>query len=124
MTTILSRSSEQDMRVLSKAVTSVGRELDLSQVTLARVIGVSQSSISRMREGNFEFKPDSKPREFALMLVKIYRSLEMILGDAATEKAWMHGFNKELGGVPAELILKTEGLVNVVNYLDAYRAGI
>jgi transcriptional regulator with XRE-family HTH domain len=124
MSTLTVNQNGQDMRALSKAVTSVGKELRLNQLALAQILGVSQSSISRMNEGNFEFKPGTKVRELALLLVKIYRSLDLILGDSQNEVDWLHSYNRELSGVPSELIKSIEGLIDVANYLDAYRAGI
>ncbi len=123
MTTAISRKNDKQLQVLSKAVLNLGAELGLSQADLARTLGLSQSSITRMKAGAFDFPESSKVRELALMLVRIYQSLDLILADKESEQSWMHSYNHELSGVPAELILKVEGMVNVVNYLDAYRAG-
>jgi DNA-binding XRE family transcriptional regulator len=124
MSTLVVNANDQAMRALSKAVTSVGRELKLNQMALAEILGVSQSSISRMNEGSYDFKSGSKVRELALLLIKLYRSLDLILADSQNEIRWLHSMNDELGAVPVELIKSVEGLISVVNYLDAYRAGI
>jgi hypothetical protein len=42
-------------------------------------------------------------------------------GDDAKSHAWLHAGNDDVGGVPAEQVRTVEGLVNVVQYLDAMR---
>ena len=42
-------------------------------------------------------------------------------GDEATARAWLRGENSGLNGRPIELMQSTEGLVRVVQYLDASR---
>lgn len=37
---------------------------------------------------------------------------------------WFHTANRHTGGIPAELVQRTEGLVEIVQYLDAMRAPI
>ena len=39
----------------------------------------------------------------------------------ALERAWLHAANAHLGGLPAERLTSVEGLVDVVQYLDAVR---
>lgn len=56
------------------------------------------------------------------MFVRLYRSLDALIGgDDGKARAWMHAMNEHLGGVPDERIRTVEGLVNVVQYLDAMR---
>ncbi len=79
--------------------------------------------MSRLRAGQRAISLKSKEAELALMLVRVYRSLDGILGeDREAMRAWFHGKNRHLRGVPAELIRKTDGLVRVLEYLDAMRA--
>ena len=109
--------------VLSKAVLRSADALGLSQQDLAQVIGVSPASISRMKTDQMPLA--GKPYELAAHLVRIYRSLDAIVGgDAVAMRAWMQAENTALGGVPARLILRIGGLIDVVNYLDARRAPI
>jgi len=37
-------------------------------------------------------------------------------------RQWMHSRNKPLGGIPAELVLRPDGLVRTLAYLDGMRA--
>ena len=42
-------------------------------------------------------------------------------GDDDKARAWLHANNDHLGGVPADRIRTVEGLVDVIQYLDAMR---
>ena len=124
METLVKPATAQHMSVLRKAVLNAGRELQLTQAQLAQALGMSESSISRMKSEKYQLSESSKDSEMALMLVKIYRSLDLIFANSKNQIDWFHSKNSALHGVPAELILTAEGMVNVASYLDAYRAGI
>ena len=109
--------------VLTKALIRAAGLLGLSNAALARVLGVSEASVSRLFSGSRAIDPASKEGELALLLVRVYRSLDSLVGaDAAQRKAWMECYNRALNGRPAELIARADGLVAVVSYLDAMRA--
>ena len=110
-------------QVLTKALLRAADLLDLSSAVLARILGVSEASVSRLTSGTRSVDPQSKEGELALLLVRVYRSLDALVGtDAAQRQAWLQGHNRALNGRPIELIQRTDGLVNVVAYLDAMRA--
>ena len=109
--------------VLTKALLRATELLGLSSAVLARVLGVSEASVSRLTSGARTVDPQSKEGELALLLVRVYRSLDALVGTDATQRhAWLHGHNRALNGRPLDLIQRAEGLVNVVAYLDAMRA--
>lgn len=109
--------------VLTKALLRAASLLDLAPGALASVLGVSEASVSRIARGTRSITPDSKEGELALLLVRVYRSLDALVGgDDAQRRAWMHGANRALNGTPAELIRSAEGLVAVASYLDGMRA--
>ena len=109
--------------VLTKALLRAAGLLGLSSAALARVLGVSEASISRLVTGARTIDRASKEGELALILVRVYRSLDALVGtDDAQRKAWMQGYNRALNGRPLELIERADGLVAVVSYLDAMRA--
>lgn len=111
--------------VLTKALLRAAELLELSSASLARILGVSEASVSRLVSGARTVDPKSKEGELALLLVRVYRSLDALVGtDAAQRKAWLHSPNRALNGRPAELIQRADGLVSVVNYLDAMRAPV
>lgn len=87
------------------------------------MLGVSEASVSRLATGARTIDPESKEGELALILVRVYRSLDALVGtDDAQRKAWMEGYNRALNGRPRELVQRADGLVAVVSYLDAMRA--
>ncbi|MEJ6477132.1 MAG: helix-turn-helix domain-containing protein [Octadecabacter sp.] len=108
-------------RVLAKAAVNAARELGLTQKELAEVIGVSEPTVSRMKDGGYDL--GGKPFELAACLVRLFRSLDAIAGgDPDTIKGWMENANSDLHGAPRALIAQAAGLIGVMNYLDAARA--
>jgi hypothetical protein len=121
MTLPLSTSRPNAGLVLAKAVLSAADRLGLRQGHLAAVLGSSEASVSRLQGGR-ELNPASKEGELALMFLRLFRSLDSIMGGADDKsRLWMHAHNAHLAGVPAERIQRVEGLVDVVQYLDAMR---
>jgi hypothetical protein len=107
--------------VLAKAVLSAAERLGLRNKQLAAVIGSSEASVSRLQHGR-GLDPESKEGELALLFLRVFRSLDALVGgDDEKAKQWMHADNDHVGGIPAERIRTVEGLVDVVQYLDAMR---
>ena len=108
-------------RVLTRAVLAAARMLGLRNRELATVIGASEASVSRLASGRV-IEPASKEGELALLFLRLFRSLDALVG-GEEEKArrWLHADNAHVSGVPAERIRSVEGLVDVVQYLDAMR---
>jgi len=110
-------------QVLTKATARASVLLGLSGAALARIIGVSEPTVSRILKGERPLDPESKEGELSLLLVRVYRSLDALVGtDDQKRKDWMQSKNKALGGVPAQLIERADGLVATLNYLDGLRA--
>ena len=107
--------------VLSKAVARAADRLDVSKSLLAKVLGVSPPTITRIYSGNYLLDPNRKEWDFALLFVRVFRSLDSIVGDEGTARKWLASENLGLNARPIELIRNTEGLVRVVQYLDASR---
>jgi uncharacterized protein (DUF2384 family) len=111
--------------VVTKAVVRAGDLMALSNAVLARVIGLSGSTITRMRRGQYVLSPDEKPFELAALLIRVYRSLDSIVGgDSAVAAKWLDTQNNVLNDKPVKLIQTVDGLLNVLQYLDARRAVI
>ena len=107
--------------VLAKAVLSAAERLGLRSRQLATVIGSSEASISRLQHGR-GLDPGSKEGELALLFIRLYRGLDTLVGgDDAKARQWLAAPNAHLASVPAERIKTVEGLVDVVQYLDALR---
>ena len=107
--------------VLTKATLNAASRLGLRNKQLAEVIGTSEASVSRLRSGR-ALDPKGKEGELALLFLRLYRSLDALVGgDDERARQWLHADNHHLAGVPAERIGSVEGLVDVVQYLDAMR---
>lgn len=103
--------------VLAEAFTNAGKQLGFSQTALGSVVGKDRSSISR---GHLD--PDGKDGELALLFIRCYRALFVLVGgDEDAMRHWMRTENRHTGGVPAEQVKTIQGLMTVVEYLDAIR---
>jgi hypothetical protein len=112
-----------DGALVTKAALRAADRLALSNKELARILGLSESTVSRMSAGNYALTPEQKPYELALLFVRLYRSLDSIVGgDAAVAKAWLRADNTALGGTPLARIMSVAGLTETIAYLDARRA--
>lgn len=104
-------------QVLAEATFNAARELGLSQQDLQAIVGKHPSNIRR-----HGIDPDSKSGELALMLIRLYRSLYVLIGgDPELMRQWLHTYNRGIGAVPAEQVRQVQGLAEVVGYLDAMR---
>jgi transcriptional regulator with XRE-family HTH domain len=107
--------------VLAKAALTAAEKLDLNGRQLAEIIGTSEASVSRLKSGR-GLDPQRKEGELALLFLRLYRSLDTLVGgDEVKARDWLHAMNDHLGGIPADRIRTVEGLVDVVQYLDAMR---
>jgi len=109
--------------VLTKAALRAAERLELTNRAFAAVIGVSEPTVTRMRRGDYCLHPARKEFELAGLFVRLYRSLDSIVGgDDAVASAWLKNPNLMLDAEPAVLIRTVPGLMNVIQYLDARRA--
>ena len=109
--------------VVTKAALRAADRLGIRNTVLARIVGVSEPTVSRMRRGDYLLTKDQKPFELAVLFIRLYRSLDAIVdGDDAVAQSWMQNENTALNGRPLTLIQTVAGLINVIQYLDARRA--
>ncbi|MPZ55636.1 MAG: DUF2384 domain-containing protein [Rhizobiales bacterium] len=117
------RSASPAPAVVTKAAVRAADKLGLTNKVLARIIGVSEPSVSRMRRGAYLLGEDDKPFELAVLFIRLYRSLDAIVGgDDAVANAWLKNPNTALNAMPVDLIQTVHGLTHVIQYLDARRA--
>jgi transcriptional regulator with XRE-family HTH domain len=110
---------------LTKAVVRAAALLGLTQAALADVLGMSGATASRLVGGSYALQPTRKREwEFALLFVRLYRSLDAIVGNDRDAQTWLRNDNLALGARPLELIRSAEGLVRVLHYLDASRSRV
>ena len=107
--------------VLTKAVARAAERLGISRALLAKILGVSPPTVTRLYNGEYKLDERRKEWEFALLFVRVFRSLDSIVGNEQTARQWLNSENRGLNGRPVDLIRQTEGLVRVVHYLDASR---
>jgi len=107
--------------VLSKAVARAAERLAIPRNLLARILGLSPATISRLCAGSYRLDPARKEWEFALLFVRVFRALDAIVGSEGAARKWLQSDNRGLNRRPLDLIRSTEGLVRVVQYLDASR---
>src|SRR5574341_430386 len=109
--------------VVTKGVMRAADRLALPNRVLAAVLGLSEATVSRMGAGSYRLDPGGKPYELAVLFLRLFRSLDAIVGgDTAVARAWLRNANTALGAAPIGLIESVAGLVNVVAYLDHRRA--
>ena len=112
-------------QVLTGAVMRAAALLELTQAGLAQVLGLSPSTVSRMANGSYALDDQKKEWELGALFVRLFRSLDALIGsNDESARAWLYGENSGLIGRPIDLIRSTEGLVRVVQYLDAARGRI
>ena len=106
--------------VLGTAVLRASERMGLSRTELGEILGRDRSSISRAG-----VDPDSKAGELALLLIRCYRSLAVLVDDNASQmREWLSTPNRHTGGVPAQQVRSVAGLVAVCEYLDAIRGKV
>jgi len=109
--------------VLAKAVLRAAERLGLTARVLGAIVGLSEPTVSRLKKGEFDLERGTKPFELAVLLVRLYRSLDAIVGgDDAVAKVWLRNDNTALGGKPIDKIQTVSGIVDAIAYLDARRA--
>ena len=116
---------DADAAVVTKAAVRAAARLGLANRTLARILGVSEATVSRMGAGTYLLKTGDKTYELALLFLRLFRSLDALSGgDEQVSRAWLRNDNLALGGAPVALIESLSGMINVVGYLDARRARV
>ena len=111
--------------VLSTAVLKAAEILEISQATMAKILGISPATASRLYNGAYLLSQSrEKEWDFAVLFVRIFRSLDALVGHGENARKWLRGYNKALNAKPIELLVTTEGIVRVLTYLDAYRGRV
>lgn len=109
--------------VLTKAVVRASSRLEVTAKALATILGLSGASVSRMKQGEFMLEAGTKPFELGVLFVRLFRSLDAIVGgDETVARSWLRNANLVLDGRPLDKISTISGLTDVIAYLDARRA--
>ena len=115
-----------DGAVLTRALLKAADLLQMSQGEVSQVIGVSGSTISRMKDGSAQLEDESKPFQLAALFLRAWRSLDAIVGSHdEPARTWLRSPNAGLADArPIDLMMRPEGLVRVCDYLDSRRGRI
>jgi len=118
-----SSPAADEATVVTKAALRAAERLRIKNKALARILGLSEPTLSRMSKGVYVLTPESKAFELAVLFIRFYRSLDGIVGgDDSVAADWLRNTNTVLDGTPLELIQSVAGLTNAIDYLDSRRA--
>lgn len=119
--TVQKKVANRDV-ILTKAILNLALSYKLKGKELSEIIGISEASATRLNNGTKLILENSKEGELALLLIRLYRSLNVLVGNNPDKaQAWLHGSNRYFTQKPFDLIKRVDGLVAVVEYLDAMR---
>ena len=122
---IKARPAASDGALVAQAVQRIAEFWALTNEGLGEILGLSDSTASRLRNGNWHFQSGTKSFELAQYLMRLFRSLDSLMGsDDAAARSWLASENHELGGRPIDLIRSIRGLSDVADYVDGYRARV
>jgi transcriptional regulator with XRE-family HTH domain len=117
----LEQSQPSPDAVLAKALFRASEQLGLNQSDIAAVLGMDRTAVSRLKQSQ-SLDPASKRGELALLLIRLARALFALTGG---DEVWIRHFmtspNKVTGGVPAQQITSIQGLITVLQFVDAIR---
>ena len=117
------RAAPAEEAVATKAVLRAASRLGLSNKQLARILGLSEATVSRMGSGAYTLSRGDKSFELAVLFIRLFRAIDAVTGgDEAVASAWLRNENLALGAAPLMLLQSISGLVHVLGYLDAHRA--
>ena len=120
-----SASAVVTQAVVTQAVLRAAAHLGLSARILAKIIGLNEPTLSHMTDGGYELAPGSQPFELSVLFIRMFRSLDTIAGgNSSVASQWMTNNNSAIGACPVERIQATNGLSDVIAYLEARRAPI
>jgi uncharacterized protein (DUF2384 family) len=112
-------------RVLTGAVARIADLWQLSNARLGAILGLSAATVSRLRGGSYRLETGSKPFELAQHLLRLFRSLDSLLGqDDASARSWLITPNRDLEARPIDLLPSVQGLLRTSDYVDALRARV
>ena len=118
-----SMESREHERVLTMAVIRASEKLGISGKDLAKIIGVSEPTVSRMKKDDYWLKKGSKEFELGAHFVRLFLSLDTLTGgDEQVATAWVHNDNRVFGGPPLDQIKSISGMIHGLAYLDSRRA--
>lgn len=119
--TQLRESPTSQQTVLSNAFLRAGDFLGLTGRELAGIVGVSASTLTRLRRGDTRLEPNGKHWELARLFVKLAAGLGTLTGsDEKAARQWLDSYNHDLDAVPRERIRSIAGLTDTLEYVEHF----
>lgn len=116
---------DSDAELLSQAMVKIAAFWKLNNATLGGILGLSASTISRLKNGQGILDRGSKSFEAATFLLRLFRSLDALLGsDDKACRDWLAHKNLDFEMTPLQKIATFQGLIEVCDYVDSYRARV
>lgn len=99
--------------VLAGATVRAGQALGLTPNRTAALIGYDQADVAQGLD------PLSNPGKRALMLIRVFQSLDALLGgNQEMILTWMNSHNDYFSAAPVDLIDQDQGFGRVLSYLE------
>src|SRR4029078_9338598 len=97
----------------------VVEQLDIKRHELSAIIGLSESYLSQFfSKEDYYIDPSTKEGELAILLIRFYRSLDMLFGGNREQcRLWIKSDNTHLNMIPIQLIQSISGLTHTVEFL-------
>lgn len=122
MAGVIQKAAHQEDIVLTKALKNAAGYWGVNNKQLGEVIGLSEATVSRLKNGQYLLEHHSKQWQLAVIFLRIFRGLDSYMGgNVENECLWLKSDNTALGGVPLDLMRNVEGLISVVQYVDYMR---
>lgn len=115
------KQASSNTQVVAKALVALKQDLNLTNDTIAKVIGVDPATVSRiLKNGDMQ---ENRVYEASVILISIYRSLYALLGGTFDAmQHWLQTANADFARKsPIEEMQTLVGLVEVNQYLNALR---
>ncbi len=109
--------------VVTKAMCRLAELWQLDASTLAAILHITPHAAGKLLKQQRVLKPSNTSEwDRALLIIRAFRSLDAVMGNHLNnERAWLTSHNSLFQRTPLEAMESTQGLVHVVEYLDAIR---
>ncbi len=109
--------------LLSKALKNSAELLGLNQNDIAAMLKISPSALSKSLNRGID--PEKLQGRYALLIIKVYRSLNQLLGGNKEQMAkWIRAKLKPFSKSPLEMMSSEIEIVYLNDYLDSMKAKI
>jgi len=110
---------------LGTAIVRIAEFWGLNNAKLGAILGLSAPTISRLKRGAAGLDPASKSFEAGQFLLRLFRSLDALLGsDDMAARRWLDTPNIDLGAKPIDKLVTMRGLIELCDYVDFHRARV